>query len=225
MSKPRKSLDDYFKKPEVVVSIESNTLISNEQDKADENEQPEAKRSKFDDDNNSSITAATSIISISSHPRDPCHGPSTAKENVLLGPFQPKLNFPTVNNRHFCLDWYTLYKWLEYSEQLDRAYCFPCRFCYSHGKIDNAFTVHGFNNWRKGTEKLNSHQSYSSHKESFERYTLAVQNYNSNTDVLKLLDHSRSKQSEENRCYLREIVRTVHFLGRQGMACELFKKC
>lgn len=44
-----------------------------------------------------------------SYKRDPGRGPLTAKEFVLLGPYQPNINFPTHNHRHFCRTWYQFY--------------------------------------------------------------------------------------------------------------------
>ncbi|CAF3356374.1 unnamed protein product [Rotaria socialis] len=56
--------------------------------------------------------------------RDPCLGPKYAKDYLLARPYQPNIKFPTINRRHFCYPWFQLYKWLEFSEMTNRAYCF-----------------------------------------------------------------------------------------------------
>ncbi|CAF4613995.1 unnamed protein product, partial [Rotaria socialis] len=65
--------------------------------------------------------------------RDPCLGPKYAKDYLLARPYQPNIKFPTINRRHFCYPWFQLYKWLEFSEMTNRAYCFVCRYAYSEG--------------------------------------------------------------------------------------------
>ncbi|CAF0734858.1 unnamed protein product [Rotaria sordida] len=143
-----------------------------------------------------------------------------AKDHILLGPFQSKTKFPTVNGRRFRAESYNTYPWLEYSLELNHAFCFPCRLR-NERKHETAFTATSFNQWKNGTLRLNDHQAANCHKESFERWKTTLQNYNNNTDVLKLLNQQYSKQATENRTYLKEIIRTVHFLARQGVSCKL----
>ncbi|CAF4222594.1 unnamed protein product [Rotaria sordida] len=167
-----------------------------------------------------SSTTTLSTISSLSNERDSCHSPAKAKDHILLGSFQSKTKFPTVNGRRFRAEWYNTYPWLEYSLELNRAFCFPCRLR-NERKHEAAFTAASFNQWKNGTLRLNDHQAANCHKESFERWKKTLQNYNNNTDVLKLLNQQYSKQATENRAYLKEIIRTVHFLARQGVSCKL----
>jgi len=170
---------------------------------------------------NNSPTRECTISSSSSIDRDPCLGPAKAKEHLITGPFQPKTKFPTVNNRHFRGEWYDTYPWLEYSLKLDRAFCFPCRLR-NDIRFETAFIITGFNQWKNGVLGLNRHQASATHKESFERWKTTIRNYDNNTNVLKSLDQQYSKQALENRVYLKELIRTIHFLARQGLSCKLF---
>ena len=83
----------------------------------------------------------------------------------------------------------------------------------NNDKYDNAFTSIGFSHWKNGPARFNDHQAASYHKEAFERWKTTLQSYNDNTDILKLVNQQHSKQATENRLYLKEVIRTVHFLA------------
>ncbi|CAF5017893.1 unnamed protein product, partial [Rotaria sp. Silwood1] len=153
--------------------------------------------------------------------RDPGRGPTYAKDFLLLGPYQPNIKFPTINRRHFCYTWFQLYKWLEFSEMTKRAYCFVCRYAYSEGQSEKGFTVDGYNNWPVAIAKFNKHQATVSHKYANDLWVNAVKNHKNNNDVAKQLNRQHEKQTSENRLYLQEIIRTVLFLARQGLALRV----
>lgn len=75
-------------------------------------------------------------------------------KRVDYGPCQPVLSFPRTNiggkNRSFRENYYTQFKWIEYSPSKDAAFCFPCRLFKGNsingGQIDLAFTSKGFKN-------------------------------------------------------------------------------
>ncbi|CAF3249806.1 unnamed protein product [Rotaria sp. Silwood2] len=231
MSKSTNPLTNYFKKVSNAYNIDEVHEATVQPCSIEETDILRTKRFKPNESMNSTTlttnnTTAASIsrsataestMSLSSNERDPCHGPAKAKEYILLGPFQPQTQFPSVNGRRFRPEWYNIYSWLEYSLELDRAFCFSCRLRGEH-KFDAGFTINGFNIWKNGTLRLNEHQATYSHKESFERWKTTVQNHNNNTDVLILLDQQNSKQATENRAYLKELIRTAHFLARQGVS-------
>ncbi|CAF3062789.1 unnamed protein product [Rotaria socialis] len=131
--------------------------------------------------------------------RDPCLGPKYAKDYLLAGPYQPNSKFPTINRRHFCYPRFQLYKWLEFSEMTNRAYCFVCRYAYSEAKF-------------------NKHQATISHKYANDLWINAVKNHKNNNDVAKQLNRQHEKQASENRLYLQEIIRTILLLARQVLA-------
>ncbi|CAM4872894.1 unnamed protein product [Rotaria socialis] len=150
--------------------------------------------------------------------RDPCLGPKYAKDYLLAGPYQPNSKFPTINRRHFCYPRFQLYKWLEFSEMTNRAYCFVCRYAYSEGHSEKGFTVDGFNNWSVAIAKFNKHQATMSHKYANDLWINAVKNHKNNNDVAKQLNRQHEKQASENRLYLQEIIRTILLLARQVLA-------
>lgn len=245
MSKSNNPLTNYFKIKKIIDNVEEADETTHENDnESNENENEDEssviKRFKLNEPVGSEISVHTnsgansatatvtsitteSSISLSPNERDPVYGPEKAKDFVLIGPFQPKAQFPTVNNRRFRGEWYTTYEWLEYSLKLDRAFCFPCRLL-NDTRFETAFTLNGFCQWKNGTIRFNNHQAADSHKKAFERWKATVQNINNNTDVLKSIDQQHSKQASENRIYLKEIIRTVHFLARQGISFVVIEK-
>ncbi|KAJ1270479.1 hypothetical protein BS78_06G054800 [Paspalum vaginatum] len=60
------------------------------------------------------------------------------------------------HRRRFKSIWFNQFSWLEYSSHTDRVYCLPC-FIFSkkpNGRAgSDAFTVTGFNNWKKVNDK------------------------------------------------------------------------
>lgn len=76
---------------------------------------------------------------------------------ILKGAYQPYMreypyNKPGKNRRRFQYSYFNSFPWLEYSMETHRAYCLPC-FLFTKrpsGRCgSDAFTVKGFNNWKK----------------------------------------------------------------------------
>ena len=81
------------------------------------------------------------------------------------GPYQPRCQYLfDSHGRHFCAQWYTLFKWLEYSPSINKAFCFPCRVFGNTGHHQEAFISNGFQNWKSALEKFRAHQSSIAHK-------------------------------------------------------------
>jgi hypothetical protein len=47
--------------------------------------------------------------------------------------------------------------WLEYSQQANALFCFPCRFFPCSQKKNDAFTVDGFSQWNDVARRLDKH--------------------------------------------------------------------
>ena len=68
----------------------------------------------------------TQIYDYPIHQRD-----AIRRAYINLGPFRPSLSIypksgPDDHKRSFQKSWYKLHSWLEYSQTLDAAFCFPC---------------------------------------------------------------------------------------------------
>lgn len=51
-----------------------------------------------------------------------------------------------------CSDWYQLFPWLEYSAQLDAAFCYSCRMFSTIISKRSAFVNGGYHNWKKALD-------------------------------------------------------------------------
>ena len=84
-----------------------------------------------------------------------------------LGEDRPKQvrlhKYPTTlfgkTNRYFLSAWYKKWDWLEYSVKVDAAFCYPCRkfssrclFQSQGRRVDQAFTLKGYRDWKHATE-------------------------------------------------------------------------
>ncbi|KAJ8049167.1 Zinc finger MYM-type protein 1 [Holothuria leucospilota] len=102
--------------------------------------------------------------------RDHVHSPSSASRFLEDGPFQPDCTFPVSNGRKFRKEWFSIFKWLEYSPALDKAFCFPCHVFPGNGCMEEAFTrKQGFKNWKKGIKRFTKHQNSLAHCAAIEQ--------------------------------------------------------
>ena len=79
--------------------------------------------------------------------RDPANGVDAAATMFQegYGPYQPRCQYPVdCHGRHFCIQWYTQFKWLEYSPIINKAFCFPCCVFGTKGRHQEAFASNGF---------------------------------------------------------------------------------
>lgn len=127
--------------------------------------------------------------------------------------------------RCFQSNWFKNYPWLEYSEVLDKCFCFPCRVFSGNqlnaGQIDKTFSKTGFTNWYKGIESFRKHQLSKSHVNSVN----SMKNY-LNEAVLpidQLLDETRKvilakKETEriQNRKLMERIIDIIICLAKCG---------
>ena len=77
-------------------------------------------------------------------------GPNEAPARNVLIRYPTKLQSGV--KRSFQSAWFQQHDWLEYSEQADAVFCYPCRhfsISGSHSESDVAFTIKGFSKWKK----------------------------------------------------------------------------
>ena len=136
------------------------------------------------------------------------------------GPYQPRSQYPVdCHGRHFCTQWYTQFKWLEYSPSINKAFCFPCRVFGTKGRHQEAFVSNGFQHWKSASEKFRTHQSSVAHKNSILAWKVGKQMQNNpEGNVVSLINLQHKKVIDKNRQYLKNIVETLIFIGRQGIS-------
>ncbi|CAF4909838.1 unnamed protein product, partial [Rotaria sp. Silwood1] len=174
--------------------------------------------------------------------RDPAYWPTNGKFTeeelrylIHKGPMQPVLNDYPKNlslvaqktTCKFVPKWFNEYPMLEYSESIDRAFCFACRP--GSEKADLAWIKTGLQSWSKmkgkgkGKKgKLEQHFTSSSHMSSM--YRLSVfKNKHLNVEHLIDANHRLASQKEESIFQInKKIIETFFdctlFLAKQGLA-------
>ena len=124
-----------------------------------------------------------------------------------------------THNRHFRYQWYSQFDWLEYSPSANKAFCFACRVFGRTGQQHEAFVSTGFHNWKTALKKFRVHQCTSAHKTAVLTWRTAERTRNNpETNVVTLVNHQTKNEVDENRRYLKDIIETLIFLGRQGIS-------
>ncbi|XP_071719297.1 uncharacterized protein [Rutidosis leptorrhynchoides] len=143
-----------------------------------------------------------------------------------LGPFQVHLKkYPSKKkqDRRFRFGWFRLFpNWLEYSPSKDSAYCFLCFLFSDKPNVRSsydAFTITGFDNWKKVNAGKNC---------AFLKHVGSVQHRNAVTSTENLLNQKGhieniiEKQSDENtlknRMRLKASIDVVRWLTFQACA-------
>ena len=87
------------------------------------------------------------------------------------------------------------------------------------GHHQEAFVSNGFQNWKSALEKFRAHQCCVAYKTSVLAWETGKQTHrNPERNVMSLINQQQKKIVDENRQYLKNIVETLVFLGRQGIS-------
>ena len=137
-------------------------------------------------------------------------------------PFQPRddiLKSMAKSGRNIVSSWFKHYPWLTVCTTKKKVYCTYCKFANKRGLItfsknaNPAFTVDGFNNWKKAKSKFNSHDASLTHKEakmkwlSLQKPSLPEQIH---TQTMRL-------QNSRRNALLKQLS-FLRYLLRQGLA-------
>lgn len=142
------------------------------------------------------------------------------------GPKQPHLKvFPRTlqgeRRRSFNKEWYSLNKWLEYSQSKDSAYCYACRHFSLPSSGDSAFTsVDGFSNWKKAMYKdggFASHAKSEPHVHAMLAWAEYEKATASHSSLSASLNAEYEKIVRENREYIKTIAETLLLTATQNI--------
>ena len=121
--------------------------------------------------------------------------------------------------RFFRSEWYQNRKWLVLCSTNLKAYCFYCRFSLDRNmtklstKGEGTFTVSGFNNWKRATEKFNSHENCEAHKEAVRNFFAAK-----GKPINAQINDQLNADQKRRRDGLLKQLSSLRFLLRQGLA-------
>jgi len=142
----------------------------------------------------------------------------------------PGYQFPFVDDgqhrRAFQAKWLQLYPWARYSDYSPVRRGVFCVACVLFGQDEatrarqtlRTFVSEPLNKFKKGLEYLNEHGSKTYHKENVARLNGFLETRrNVGAAVCNQLDIQRREEIQKNRTYLRPIVKSVIFCGKQNL--------
>ncbi len=144
---------------------------------------------------------------------------STLYHHVSPPNVYPSTSFHGIN-RKFGNSWLEKYPWLIYSPKFNAIFCGPCSILLPVSKRrDKGLLVNRpFSNWGKLSTTLISHSEHTYHRECLQDADIlksVTENPTCHLDVMTssiLQDHIK-----ENKHILRQIVRAIIYLGKQGL--------
>ncbi|XP_040890423.1 zinc finger MYM-type protein 1-like isoform X2 [Toxotes jaculatrix] len=140
---------------------------------------------------------------------------------------QPDLKiFPRTlmgdRRRSFKAAWYHIHPWLEYSKQLDSAYCYACRHFSPPNSQDTVFdSPVGFKNWKKACYKTGGfalHARSERHKQAMVTWRDYQRAAAANATLANALNKEHNRQINENRAYIKTIGEVLLLTATQNMA-------
>jgi len=121
--------------------------------------------------------------------------------------------------RHFRIEWYKQYSWLEYSIIENASYCFACRFFASES--DNSpFIKSGFKNTKNAMDKdcgIKGHDKSITHKTCMSKWDGYKQSRKT-TSIQTQLNVANEALIRENRYYIYNIAEILLFTACQNIA-------
>ncbi|XP_071714955.1 uncharacterized protein [Rutidosis leptorrhynchoides] len=159
--------------------------------------------------------------------------PANQKEQVRrdylnFGPFQVHLKeYPgkvmKKHTRRFQYSWFSIFpNWLEYSPTTDSAYCFICYLFSDKPNVQkgvDAFTVKGFNNWKKVNDGNNcaflKHMGSSQHKDAVVKSENLL---NHKAHIENVIEKRNAEDLLKNRIRLKASVDVIRWLTFQACA-------
>jgi len=169
-----------------------------------------------------SATASSGTLSPLAASSQPCHSDAVPVDGsvVPMEPHQPSRNFKKDDkNRCFQEGWYRRWRWLHWSDSLERVFCHPYKLVYDLKMMqfskctEPTFCTAGFCNWKDASRCFNRHEKSASHAE-------AIMKWGTYCAGLNVASQLNSKHLEEQRLARRmllKIILSVRYLGRQGL--------
>jgi hypothetical protein len=135
----------------------------------------------------------------------------------------PKIVFGKASQRKYSFQakWFDSWRWLHWADSKKMVFCHTCASTWHAGKltfsknIEATFIDKGFQNWKDATRIFRDHEKSKCHTEAVERMLKLPA---TTPDVGEMLVGQLAEQKKHNRKMLLHVIRSVHFLARQGLA-------
>ena len=172
------------------------------------------------------MTGFSSQLSVASTSTSSANRQVDIAANKTENPVQPVIEFPVTMfgkvGRSFQERWYQQYPWLEYSKELDAAFCFSCRFFHPRPLgSEKAFTLIGFKDWKHALGKngiLTVHSTGKAHTEAMMSWKEYQMRAKAGTSIGMQLDQMGTQVISKNRAYVAALMEAVLFSSQQGIA-------
>lgn len=140
---------------------------------------------------------------------------------------QPSLDYKFArdeNGRSFKHSWFSSFKWLHYTREMNCALCYQCVEAVKKGmKVpkgsERAFIQNGFKNWKKGPEKFKVHEKSDLHSQSAE----FLIRKDRGIPVINIISQQCQNQQKEAKQALRTMISSIRYLARTGQALRGWK--
>ena len=201
------SLFKYFKK--TVPDTKENTINTNTSNKADGENVNECTKSV--NQNSSSRGASHNTDSYENCQNSDSSLPTPDAKRVKTD-FCPKHN-ASKGGRSFQKEWLNKFKWLRYSAELDKAFCYACKTFQPFGTKETTYISTGFACWKNALDKRKgfpAHELTRNHLIAFSMWKEKEVRDEKNQFVSTLVNE---KILEDNRYYLSSIVEMIQFLA------------
>ena len=187
-----KGIKNYFKPASEIVAKESNVetkIIAKETNM---------------EQSQSSIAKGTSLVA-----EKPCQPSSSFSF--------PKTDFGK-QNRSCQSQWFIKFSWLDYDEVNNSVACFICKKHLKNLEMEKnkeeAFLSTGFHNWKKALDSFKEHQKLKCHIAAL-TFEITIPPCG---NIQEMTSEKIKSNMQKNRKCLIKIIKTIQFLGQQGLA-------
>ena len=111
-------------------------------------------------------------------------------------------------------------RWLVYSKDLDKAFCFCCKLFNSttHGNSTNQLTNEGTNDWRNISNKIKNHETSKEHVTNMNAWIDLEMRLLKNKTIDKNFQEQVNKEKDHWKKVLLRIIAVVKNLGKNNLA-------